>query len=60
MQLLPPGILQNKLKLELEDCARMLDDTWQRYEQDDPVILKKQIEELKAQLSLERNGSKRN
>lgn len=54
MQLLPPGIIQNKLILELKECTRKLDIHYPEDKQDTPVMLKKYIDELKVQLELER------
>lgn len=59
MELLPPGILQNKLKLELEECANWLGKPYPEKNQDDPAILKKRIEELEARLDLANKGHKR-
>ena len=58
MQLLPSGIIQNKLILELQECARKLFIHYPDDHQDNPIMLKKTINELKAQLELERKHRK--
>ena len=50
LQLLPSGIIRSKLTLEMRECAKKLRIPYPEEKKDDPVLLKKRIDELEAEL----------